>query len=124
IYRHGLRNALLPVVTGLGLSILSTLSGSVAIEFIFGRPGIGSMLITGIETRDYPVIQAGIVVFAMFVVVVNLVMDVLYVFIDPRVGAARCPRPRKHWRPRRGVPWRRLPSASRATASRCSFLSC
>jgi ABC-type dipeptide/oligopeptide/nickel transport system permease component len=89
IYRHGLRNALLPVVTGLGLSILSTLSGSVAIEFIFGRPGVGSMLITGIETRDYPVIQAGIIVFAMFVVVVNLVMDILYVFIDPRVGAVR-----------------------------------
>jgi peptide/nickel transport system permease protein len=89
IYRHGLRNALLPVVTGLGLSILSTLSGSVAIEFIFGRPGVGSMLITGIETRDYPVIQAGIIVFAMFVVIVNLVMDILYVFIDPRVGAVR-----------------------------------
>ena len=47
------------------------------------------MLITAIETRDYPVIQAGIVVFAMFVVFVNLVMDVLYVFIDPRVGAVR-----------------------------------
>jgi len=89
IYRHGLRNALLPVVTGLGLSILSTLSGSVAIEYIFGRPGIGSMLITGIETRDYPVIQAGIIVFAMFVVIVNLAMDILYVFIDPRVGAVR-----------------------------------
>jgi peptide/nickel transport system permease protein len=89
IYRHGLRNALLPVVTGLGLSILSTLSGSVAIEFIFGRPGIGSMLINAIETRDYPVVQAGVVVFAIFVVAVNLVMDVLYVFIDPRVGATR-----------------------------------
>ena len=86
VYRHALRNALLPVVTGLGLSILSTLSGSVAIELIFGRPGIGSMLINAIETRDYPVIQAGVTVFAVFVVGVNLIMDILYTIIDPRIG--------------------------------------
>jgi ABC-type dipeptide/oligopeptide/nickel transport system permease component len=86
IYRHALRNALLPVITGLGLSILSTLSGSVAIELIFGRPGLGSMLIGAIETRDYPVIQAGIIVFSLFVVLVNLAMDIIYTFVDPRVG--------------------------------------
>lgn len=85
IYRHALRNALLPVATGLGLSILSTLSGSVAIEVIFGRPGLGSMLINGIETRDYPVIQADLIVFSIFVVLVNLVMDLVNVFIDPRI---------------------------------------
>ena len=62
IYRHALRNALLPVATGLSVSILSTLSGSVAIELIFGRPGLGSLLINGIETRDYPVVQAALVV--------------------------------------------------------------
>ncbi len=88
IYRHALRNALLPVVTGLGLSILSTLSGSVAVELIFGRPGVGSMLIGAIEARDYPVIEAGVVVFAIFVVLVNLAMDLIYTAIDPRVGAA------------------------------------
>ncbi len=88
IYRHALRNALLPVVTGLGLSILSTLSGSVAIELIFGRPGLGTMLIGAIEARDYPVIQAGIVVFALFVVLLNMVMDILYTLIDPRTGDA------------------------------------
>lgn len=86
IYRHALRNALLPIVTGLGLSLLSTLSGSVAIELIFGRPGVGSMLVGAIETRDYPVVQAGIVVFALFVVFVNLAMDILYALLDPRVG--------------------------------------
>jgi ABC-type dipeptide/oligopeptide/nickel transport system permease component len=85
VYRHALRNALLPVATGLGLSILSTLSGSVAIEVIFGRPGLGSMLINGIETRDYPVIQADLIVFSLFVVLVNLAMDLLNVFIDPRI---------------------------------------
>lgn len=86
VYRHALRNALLPVITGLGLSILSTLSGSVAIELIFGRPGLGSMLVGAIETRDYPVIQAGIVVFSLFVVLVNLAMDIVYTLVDPRVG--------------------------------------
>jgi ABC-type dipeptide/oligopeptide/nickel transport system permease component len=85
IFRHALRNALLPVATGLSLSILSTLSGSVAIEVIFGRPGLGSMLINGIETRDYPIIQADLIVFSLFVVLVNLVMDLLNVLIDPRI---------------------------------------
>jgi peptide/nickel transport system permease protein len=88
IYRHALRNALLPVVTGLGLSILSTLSGSVAIELLFGRPGLGNLLIGAIETRDYPVIQAGIIVFSLFVVGVNLVMDLVYSTIDPRIRLA------------------------------------
>jgi len=85
VFRHALRNALLPVATGLSLSILSTLSGSVAIEVIFGRPGLGSMLINGIETRDYPIIQADLIVFSLFVVLVNLVMDLLNVLIDPRI---------------------------------------
>jgi peptide/nickel transport system permease protein len=85
IYRHALRNALLPVVTGLGLSILATLSGSVAIELVFGRPGIGNMLIGAVETRDYPVVQAGIIVFALFVVLVNLAVDLLAIAVDPRI---------------------------------------
>ena len=85
IYRHGLRNALLPLTTGLGLSTLATLSGSVAIEMVFNRPGIGKLLISAIAERDYAVIQGGIVVFAMFVVVINLLMDLLYIVVDPRI---------------------------------------
>ncbi|WP_127144560.1 ABC transporter permease [Pelagibacterium montanilacus] len=85
IYRHGLRNALLPIATGLGLSTLATLSGSVAIELIFNRPGLGNLLVGAIEQRDYPVMQAGIVVFAFFVVLVNLALDIIYIFIDPRI---------------------------------------
>jgi len=85
IYRHGLRNALLPLTTALGLSLLATLSGSVAIELVFNRPGIGKLLISAIAERDYPVIQGGIVVFAMFVVVINLLMDLLYIVVDPRI---------------------------------------
>lgn len=85
IYRHGLRNALLPLTTGLGLSLLATLSGSVAIELVFNRPGIGKLLISAIAERDYAVIQGGVVVFAMFVVVINLLMDLLYIIVDPRI---------------------------------------
>lgn len=85
IYRHGLRNALLPLTTGLGLSTLATLSGSVAIELVFNRPGIGKLLISAISERDYAVIQGGIVVFAMFVVIINLLMDLLYIVVDPRI---------------------------------------
>jgi ABC-type dipeptide/oligopeptide/nickel transport system permease component len=85
IYRHGLRNALLPVTTGLGLSLLATLSGSVAIELVFNRPGIGEVLISAIAKRDYPVVQAGVVVFAFFVVLVNLLVDLAYIVVDPRI---------------------------------------
>jgi peptide/nickel transport system permease protein len=85
LYRHALRNALLPVATGLGLSLLATLSGSVAIELIFNRPGIGEVLISAIAKRDYPVIQGGVVVFAFFVVLVNLAIDIAYIVIDPRI---------------------------------------
>lgn len=85
IYRHGMRNALLPITTGIGLSSLATLSGSVAVELIFNRPGLGNMLITAIEQRDYPVMQAGIVLFTLIVILFNLLLDILYVVLDPRV---------------------------------------
>jgi peptide/nickel transport system permease protein len=85
IYRHGLRNALLPLTTGMGLSLLATLSGSVAIELVFNRPGIGRLLISAISERDYGVIQGGVIVFALIVVLINLLMDLLYIVIDPRI---------------------------------------
>ncbi len=88
VYRHALRNALLPVSNGLALSLLSTLSGAVAIELIFNRPGIGTMLVEAVSTRDYPVVQAGLVVFSLFVVAVNLLADLLNGVIDPRIRAA------------------------------------
>jgi len=88
IWRHAMRNALIPVVTGFGIYILSMLSGSISIELVFSRPGLGSFLVSGIMARDYPVVQAGLVVFAFFVVIVNLVMDLLYAVIDPRIRVA------------------------------------
>ena len=85
IWHSALRNALIPVVTGFGLYILTMLSGSISIELVFARPGLGTMLVSGILARDYPVVQAGLVVFAFFVVAVNLAMDLLYAAIDPRI---------------------------------------
>jgi ABC-type dipeptide/oligopeptide/nickel transport system permease component len=88
VWRHALRNAMIPVVTGFGIYILTMLSGSISIELVFARPGLGTVLVSGILARDYPVVQAGLVVFAFFVVVVNLTMDVLYALIDPRIRFA------------------------------------
>jgi peptide/nickel transport system permease protein len=88
LYRHALRNALLPISNGLALSVLSTLSGAVAIELIFNRPGVGSMLVEAVASRDYPVVQAGLVVFSLFVVGVNLLTDLLNIVIDPRIRAS------------------------------------
>lgn len=85
IYRHALRNAMLPLSTGIGISILATLSGSVAVELVFNRPGIGRLLINAITERDYPVVQAAVMMFALFVIFVNLVMDVVYLIVDPRI---------------------------------------
>ena len=85
IWHSALRNALIPVVTGFGIYILTMLSGSISIELVFARPGLGTTLVSGILARDYPVVQAGLVVFAFFVVAVNLTMDLLYAAIDPRI---------------------------------------
>lgn len=85
IYKHALRNALIPVVTGFGIYILTMLSGSIAIELIFARPGLGAVLVNGIASRDYPMVQAALLVFALFVVAVNFSMDLLYTLIDPRL---------------------------------------
>jgi peptide/nickel transport system permease protein len=82
---HGLRNALLPVVTVIGLQVGSFLSGAVLTETIFSWPGIGRFMYESILFRDYPVILAGILLFSLTFVLVNLVVDVLYAFLDPRI---------------------------------------
>lgn len=85
LYRHALRNALLPVITGLGVYTLSTLSGSIAVELVFSRPGLGQLLIGAVSSRDYTMVQAGLVVFSLFVIAVNLTTDLLYAMVDPRI---------------------------------------
>lgn len=83
--RHGLRNALLPVITLLGLQLGALLSGAVITETIFSWPGIGSLVVEAIHRRDYPVVQAAVLLISFSYVMVNLFTDLVYAWIDPRV---------------------------------------
>jgi ABC-type dipeptide/oligopeptide/nickel transport system permease component len=85
IAKHGLRNAALPIVTILGINFGIQLGGTILIETVFARPGMGSLLISAIYQRDYPQVQALVVVFATSVVVVNVLVDLAYAMLDPRV---------------------------------------
>lgn len=85
IYRHALRNALIPIITVVGLNMGVVIGGAVLTEIVFSRPGIGKMLVDAILKRDYPVVQTSIIVIAALVTVVNLVVDLLYGFLDPRI---------------------------------------
>ena len=88
VLKHALRNALLPVITTIGVELLILFGGLVVIETVFTIPGVGRYLIDAITHRDYPSIQALIFVFALFVVLVNLLIDILYGFLDPRIRYA------------------------------------
>ncbi|AFZ69447.1 ABC transporter permease [Deinococcus peraridilitoris] len=85
LYRHALRNALIPVVTVIGLNVGFLLSGTIIVETIFGWPGVGSLAITAINQRDYPVVQACVMLFALTFTLVNLIVDLLYGLIDARI---------------------------------------
>jgi peptide/nickel transport system permease protein len=87
IVRHALRNALIPLVTIVGLQIGNLLSGAVVVETVFARQGIGSMLIKGIVQKDFPLVQGLILFIAVVYIVVNIAIDILYGAIDPRVRA-------------------------------------
>ena len=86
LYSHALRNALIPVVTVVGLQFGRLLSGSVIIETVFGREGIGNLLVEGILARDIPLVQGIVLVTAFSYVLVNLMVDLSYGFLDPRVS--------------------------------------
>ena len=88
IVRHALRNALIPVVTLLGLQLGILLGGAVITETVFAWPGVGMMTVTAINQRDYPVVQCAVFVSAVLVVSINWAVDVLYHFLDPRIRAA------------------------------------
>ena len=83
--RHALRNALIPVVTVIGLQIGIYLGGSIVTETVFSWPGLGRLVVDAIYNRDYPVVQGAIFIYAIMIVVVNLLVDILYAYIDPRV---------------------------------------
>ncbi|MDF2683389.1 MAG: transporter permease [Brevibacillus sp.] len=85
VYKHALKNAMIPVLTVIGLQTGLLLGGAVLTETIFGWPGVGRYIFTAIGNRDYPVIQSGILVIATIFVLINLLVDLLYAFIDPRI---------------------------------------
>lgn len=85
VIHHALRNALLPIVTLIGLQLGALLGGSVVVETVFAWPGVGRLTIDAIRHRDYPVVQAAILFMATAFALVNLAIDLLYARLDPRI---------------------------------------
>jgi peptide/nickel transport system permease protein/oligopeptide transport system permease protein len=85
VYRHVLRNALIPIITVLGLDLATLLGGAIITETIFSWPGLGRLIIYSIEARDYPVVQAAVFIVALAYILINFTVDVLYAYINPRV---------------------------------------
>ncbi len=86
LYHHVLKNAILPVITFLGMTLTDMIAGSIIVEQVFNVPGLGRILLTSISNRDYPVVMAIIVIIAILVLVINVLVDVLYSVIDPRIS--------------------------------------
>ncbi len=85
VYKHALKNAVIPVLTVIGLQTGLLLGGAILTETIFSWPGIGRYIYDAIGFRDYPVIQSGILVIAFIFIMINLIVDLLYTVIDPRI---------------------------------------
>jgi peptide/nickel transport system permease protein len=85
LVKHALQNAMIPVVTVAGIQVAIILIGSVTVEIVFGINGLGRLLVDFMLSQDYPVVQATIVLVAGVMVFMNLLVDILYVFIDPRI---------------------------------------
>jgi glutathione transport system permease protein len=85
VVKHGLRNALIPVVTMMGLQFGFLLGGSIVVEVVFNWPGLGRLLVDAVDMRDYPVIQALVLLFSLEFILINLVVDVLYGLINPAI---------------------------------------
>jgi ABC-type dipeptide/oligopeptide/nickel transport system permease component len=85
VYKHALKNALIPVVTVLGLQFGILLGGAVLTETVFAWPGVGRLLVDSILRRDYPVVQGTVMLLAFLFVIINLVVDIIYAFLDPRI---------------------------------------
>ncbi len=85
VYKHALRNALLPVVTVVGLNFGYQLGGAIVTESVFAMPGIGTLMVAAVRTKDTPIVMASVLFVAFLAGVINLIVDVLYVYIDPRL---------------------------------------
>ena len=87
IKKHALKNAMIPIITVVGMQMSTIVAGSVIIENIFAIPGIGSLLMSAINNKNYPVIQGGVLLLSLSVCVMNLLVDILYAFVDPSIRA-------------------------------------
>lgn len=96
ITRHALKNALIPIITVIGIQFASGLSGAVVNEQVFAIPGIGKMMVDAIKARNYPVVQGGVLVIALLFSVLNLIIDLLYAFVDPRIKTQYMRKKEKH----------------------------
>ncbi len=85
IYKHALKNAVIPALTFGGLTLAGLLNGSVAIEVVFAWPGIGRLMLQGINQRDFPIIQATVLAAGFFYIVISLIVDILYAYVNPRI---------------------------------------
>jgi peptide/nickel transport system permease protein len=85
IYKHALKNAIIPVITVIGLQVGFVLGGAVLVETIFAIPGLGRFVVEAISRRDYPVIQGAVILFALTFALVNMLVDIIYAFFDPRI---------------------------------------
>ncbi len=85
IYKHALKNAIIPVLTFSGLTLAGLLNGSVAIEVVFAWPGIGRLMLQGINQRDFPIVQATVLAAGFFYIVTALLVDILYAYVNPRI---------------------------------------
>lgn len=88
VFRHMLPNALLPVITVAGLNLGILVGGTVVLEMVFNWPGMGRLIVQGVTQRDYPIVQAGVVVTASVFILINIAVDILYAVLDPRVRLA------------------------------------
>ena len=87
ILRHGFGNALIPIITVVGLTAALLVGGAIVTETVFGLPGIGNLVVSAVLRRDYPVIQGALIVVAGIYVLINLAVDLIYALVDPRVRA-------------------------------------
>ena len=85
IIRHALRNSLIPVVTGVGMQLGTILGGAVVVETVFTWPGMGMLLVTSAKQRDFPTVQYGVLLVALSVTIVNILIDISYGYLDPRI---------------------------------------
>ena len=85
LWRHVLRNSLIPIITAVGLQFVYLMAGSVLVESIFARQGIGRLALTAIQNRDFPLVQGTVTLISVIYVIVNTVTDILYALVDPRV---------------------------------------